>query len=265
MDSPHRVSGRSGPVKRKRSYYRSVRLPKGDGSFRLISAPCRALEAAQRAILAVLEPLAKVSPACHGFTSGKSIVTNARPHVGKAVVIRVDISGFFHSIGSRRVEGIIASLGIERGKAKEWSITCTQSVEGKGRVLPQGAPTSPLLSNLACSDLDLSLSRISSHMGFSFTRYADDITLSGDNLKLWPNLLGLTKSCVEAHGFTVKKEKTMVMLAHCKQVIAGVVVNSKTNVTRVKRKNVRAALHQCNDTPQTLGMVSHIQHVRGSK
>lgn len=249
-------------LRRKRAPYRSVRLPKADGTVRLISAPSPALEAAQRAILAVLEPLAKVSPACHGFTRGRSIVSNASPHVGKTVVIRIDIAGFFHSIGSRRVEGIIAALGIKRSKAKSWSVICTQSIEGKGRVLPQGAPTSPLLSNLACAALDSAISRMANGFGFHYTRYADDITISGSDLVSWKTLLGLTVSAVESNGFSVKTEKTMVMLAHCKQTIAGVVVNRRTNVSRDTRKRIRAALHQGNDTPENLGMASHIAHVR---
>ena len=243
--------------------YRSIRLRKGDGTVRLISAPSAALEAAQRAILGRLEGAAHLHSAAHGFVEGRSIVTNALPHVGRAVVIRLDLSGFFHSIKINRVRGIIRVLGFTEKQAREWSLVCTQSVPGKGRCLPQGACTSPLLSNLACIGLDSSIHRLCIQRRFAYTRYADDITISGDDVASWQELLGLTESAVVTHGFTVNRAKTKVMLAHCKQSTAGVVVNQRPNVDRRTRKRIRAALHQ-NPTgdPATLGMQAHIEHVR---
>ena len=233
--------------------------------MRLISAPSPSLEAAQRAILCVLEPLAKLHPAAHGFVEGRSIVTNALPHVGKAVVLRLDIAGFFHSIKINRVIGAMRSIGIDHERARLWSLVCTQSVPAKGRCLPQGACTSPFLSNLVCIGLDFSIHRLCTERDFVYTRYADDITISGDDVALWPELLGVIESTVESHGFIVKREKTKVMLSHCKQSTAGVVVNAKTNVDRATRKRIRAAMHSGNCDQSTLGMVSHIKHVRGEK
>lgn len=243
--------------------YRSIRRRKGDGTIRLISAPSAPLEAAQRAILTILEGAAHLHSAAHGFVPGRSIVTNALPHVGKAVVIRLDITGFFHAITINRVIGAIVSLGFARKQAKEWSLVCTQSVPEKGRVLPQGACTSPLLSNLVCIGLDNSIHRLSIERGYAYTRYADDITISGEDVASWPELLGLIESAVELHGFTVKRAKTKVMLSHCKQSTAGVVVNKRPNVDRKTRKRIRAALHSnpLGDAA-TMGMASHIEHVR---
>ena len=243
--------------------YRSIRLRKGDGTVRLISAPSAALEAAQRAVLAILGPAAHLHSAAHGFVEGRSIVTNALPHVGRAVVVRLDIAGFFHAITINRVIGAIVSLGFSRKQAMAWSLVCTQSVPGKGRVLPQGACTSPILSNVVCIGLDCLIHRLCMAKGFAYTRYADDITFSGDDVQSWPALLGCIESAVAKHGFTVNRAKTKVMLSHCKQSTAGVVVNQRPNVDRKTRKRVRAALHQ-NPTgdPATLGMQAHIEHVR---
>lgn len=243
--------------------YRSIRLRKGDGTVRLISAPSPALEAAQRAVLRELEGAARLHSAAHGFVEGRSIVTNALPHVGRAVVLRLDIAGFFHSITINRVIGAIVSLGFTRKQARAWSLVCTQSVPAKGRVLPQGACTSPLLSNVVCIGLDCLIHRLCIMKGFAYTRYADDITTSGDDVASWPELLGLIESAVVSHGFTVKREKTKVMLSHCKQSTAGVIVNKCPNVDRKTRKRIRAALHQNpNGDPATLGMQAHIDHVR---
>lgn len=248
--------------------YRTIRLKKPDGSFRVISAPSASLDSFQRKILATLGPLIAPVEASHGFVEGRSILTNARPHIGRLVVARIDLASFFHSIGSRRVEGILVGLGIARKVAKAWSIVCTQSIPGKGRVLPQGACTSPMLSNLAATGLDASISALCLEKGYSYTRYADDITISGNDAASWPELMGRIVSAVERHGFTVNHAKTRVMFAHCKQSTAGVVVNSTANVARDTRKRNRAAMHNAtmnglSPTAEAAGMASHIKHIRG--
>lgn len=246
--------------------YRTHYIRKDGGGVRIISAPSPSLDLAQRKILATLEGLAAPTWAAHGFVVGRSILTNARPHVGRAVVIRVDIASFFHSITINRVSGIMRRLGIPAEKAKEWSLAVTQSVPGYGRVLPQGACTSPLLSNLAAIGLDNTIGRICLQRGYSFTRYADDITISSDDVASWPEALGLIESVVVSQGFTVNKHKTMIMFNHCKQTIAGVVVNTKLNVSRNTRRLNRAALHQSTVvSPEVAGMASHIKHVRECK
>jgi RNA-directed DNA polymerase len=234
----------------------------------VISAPSASLDSFQRRILATLGPLTAPVEASHGFVKGRSILTNARPHIGRLVVARIDLAAFFHSIGSKRVEGIMASLGVARKQAKLWSIVCTQSIQGRGRVLPQGACTSPLLSNLASIGLDASISALCSEKGYSYTRYADDITISGNDALSWPELMGRIVSAVERHGFTVNHNKTKVMFAHCKQSTAGVVVNSTANVARDTRKRNRAAMHNAtmnglSPTAEAAGMASHIKHIRG--
>jgi RNA-directed DNA polymerase len=244
--------------------YRTFKVKKEGGGFRVISAPNESLDLAQRKILATLEGLASPTAASHGFVRGRSILTNAAPHIGRLVVARVDVESFFHSITINRVAGIMRRLGIPANKAKDWSLVCTQSVPGFGRVLPQGACTSPLLSNLAASGLDSTIQRICIQREYDFTRYADDITISTDNLHSWPEVLGLVKSAIRLHGFTVNDKKTMVMFAHCKQTIAGIVVNARLNVSSSTRRINRAAIHNSTEVDASIqGMASHIKHVRG--
>lgn len=244
--------------------YRTFKVEKEGGGFRIISAPNESLDLAQRKILATLESLAVPTAASHGFVHGRSILTNAAPHIGRLVVARVDIASFFHSITINRVAGLMRRLGIPASKAKEWSLVCTESVPGFGRVLPQGACTSPLLSNLAANGLDSTIQRICLQREYDFTRYADDITISTNNLQSWPEVLGLVKSAIRFHGFNVNDKKTMVMFAHCKQTIAGIVVNERLNVSRNTRRINRAAIHNSTEKDTSIeGMASHIKHVRG--
>lgn len=243
--------------------YRTIRLPKSDGSVRIISAPSPSLARAQASILARLRRLYAPTEPCHGFVEGRSILTNARPHVGRLVVVRVDLAGFFHSVKINRVAGIFRSLGIDASTAREWAIVCTQSIKGKGRVLPQGACTSPMIANLACRGLDASITALVSERGYSFTRYADDITISGDDVAHWPELLGRIESAVTSHGFKVNRSKVKVMLAHCQQSTAGIVLNQRMNLSRALRREIRAELHQSQEVSSRLeGLLSHLRKVR---
>jgi RNA-directed DNA polymerase len=241
------------------SHYRRFALPKKTGGERIISAPMPRLKRAQYWVLDNLLARASVHPAAHGFTRGRSIVSNALPHVGKAVVINLDLKNFFPSIAMPRIKGVFAELGYSEQVATILALLCTEapteevSVDGEKffvahgtRALPQGAPSSPALTNILCRRLDARLQGCAAKLGFSYTRYADDLTFSGDESarKLAGKLLWRVKQIVAAEGFTPHPDKQHVMRSAQRQSVTGVVVNEKPSIERDTLRRFRATLFQ---------------------
>jgi hypothetical protein len=207
----------------------------------------------------LLNPL-PAHPAATGFVRGRSIVHNARPHVGRGVVINLDLADFFPTITAERVAQGFQARGWNAEAATLLSRICTS--EGR---LPQGAPTSPALSNLVCRKLDARLSALTAAKGGSYTRYADDITLSlpafGRNKRLRPrpkarpplarpaeaasrSLLTLARQIIEEEGFRIQmKKKVRVQRPHQRQTATGLVVNQRVNLPRAVRRRIRAMQH----------------------
>lgn len=238
------------------SHYVRFKIAKKTGGDRLISAPMPRLKRAQHWILdAILEKVAQ-HPASHGFRRGRSIITNARPHVGAAVVINLDLKDFFPSINYKRIKGIFQTLGYSEAIATVLGLVCTESDMAEGfhngktyfvalgdRHLPQGAPTSPALTNILCRRLDSRLSQMASVEGYTYTRYADDLTFSGDDRSRIPAILKQTDSIVKNEGLTLHPDKTRVQRSTQQQEVTGIVVNEKLNIDRTTLKNFRATLH----------------------
>lgn len=241
------------------SHYVRFQVPKKSGGVRLISAPMPRLKAVQHWILYnILEKVAAHDSA-HGFRAGRSIVTNARPHVGAETIINLDLKDFFPTITYRRVKGLFRSFGYSEAAATILGLLCTEptteEVELDGqkyfvatgaRHLPQGAPTSPAITNALCRRLDRRLLKMADDLGFTYTRYADDLTFSasGENLRHLSSVLARVKAIVEHEGFTVHPEKTRVLRRSRQQEVTGLVVNSKANVSRQELRRFRATLYQ---------------------
>ncbi len=240
------------------SHYVRFRIPKKTGGDRLISAPMPRLKAAQYWIEAnILQPL-ETHDAAHGFCRHRSIVSNAEPHVGKDVVVNLDLKDFFPSVSYPRVKGLFRSFGYSEAAATIFALICTEpdteEVEMDGRTyyvaqgerrLPQGAPTSPSLTNILCRRLDRRLTGLAQELDYTYTRYADDLTFSasGDAKVQVGRLLRQVKSIVEHEGFQVHPKKTRVLHRSRQQEVTGVVVNEKLNVDRKMLKRFRATLH----------------------
>jgi retron-type reverse transcriptase len=241
------------------SHYRRFAMPKKAGGLRIISAPMPRLKRAQYWVLDNILARAPVHPAAHGFLKGRSIVSNAAPHVGQAVVINVDLKDFFPSIALPRVRGVFTQLGYGKQVATTLALLCTESVteevdvDGETfhvahgpRVLPQGAPTSPALTNILCRRLDARLQGAAARLGFRYTRYADDLTFSGDESvrRQAGKLLWRVKQIVIDEGFTPHPDKQHVMRSHARQSVTGIVVNEKPSVDRATLRRFRAVLFQ---------------------
>ena len=235
------------------SAYVEFEIPKAKGGTRRIAAPRGPLRRAQRTILDQI--LAKVPQheASHGFVAGRSTVTNARPHCGAALVIKTDLKDFFPTVHYRRVVGLFTMLGYgEPVAAALAGITTYRPKLADGRVvwpgvLPQGAPTSPALANLACRRLDVRLSRLAAKYGAAYTRYADDLTFSFPTPPAISigRFLWWVDSICQHEGFVEHPAKRKLLRGKTQQRVTGLVVNQEVHVPRAERRRFRAILHNC--------------------
>ncbi len=241
-------------------HYTRFTIPKKRGGVRTISSPKTRLRVAQRWLLdAVLAPL-PVHEAAMAFRPDTCITDNAARHLGRPVVLRMDMQDFFPSIGFRRVKGLFASFGYSEGVATVLALLATETprvavtfdgqkrfVSVGERQLPQGACTSPALTNVLCRTLDRRLTGAASAFGFTYTRYADDLVFSHTEADApLGAMLALARRIVADEGFRINDEKTAVMRPQDRQTVTGLVVNgAEPRVSRRDLRRFRAFLHGC--------------------
>lgn len=244
------------------SHYTRFEIPKRSGGMRAIWAPLPKLKQAQHWILhEILERLI-VHGSAHGFISGRSIATNAAEHINSQVLVKVDIENFFPRISWKRVKGVFRKAGYPEQIATLLALLCTESpreiVEHEGkpvyvaladRCLPQGAPTSPALTNALCLRLDRRLTGFAQKAGWRYTRYADDLSFSlpanNKNPADLSRLLGTLKRVLGEEGFELNEKKTRVIRHGDVQTVTGLVVNGEhaPRVNRTLKRQMRAAAH----------------------
>jgi retron-type reverse transcriptase len=242
-------------------HYHRWGVPKKTGGVRAISAPKKKLARAQQWVFERVLSKLKVDEHAHGFVPAHSVVTNARPHVKKPVVVNLDLKDFFPTITFRRVKGLFAKVGYSESVATVLGLLCTEpprvdvELDGKkiyialgNRQLPQGACTSPALTNVICRRLDKRLAGLAKAAGFTYTRYADDLTFSAESNEKVTFLLASVRHVLDDEGLVLNGDKTRVMRKGRRQEVTGVVVNEKTSVARDEVKQLRAILHNCAKT-----------------
>jgi RNA-directed DNA polymerase len=234
------------------SPYVSFEIAKADGRKRRIDAPRAALKRVQRKILeAIVRPL-PVHASCHGFVPTRSVVTNARPHRGAHLVVKMDLHDFFPSIHYRRVKGFFMHVGYGHEVAAVLAGLCTHRAKlADGTVLwpgrlPQGAPTSPALANRVAKRLDARLAGLAERTDAAYTRYADDLTFSwqSEGPRLGRFFWWVDQICTQ-EGFVENVRKRRVLRRGGQQRVTGIVVNDGLSVPRRERKRFRAILHNC--------------------
>jgi RNA-directed DNA polymerase len=244
-------------------HYVRFTIPKRDGTERPIWAPKKRLKAAQRWILHNIVERLPVHGAAQGFLVGRSILSNAAVHVNSKILLKMDIKEFFPTVTLRRVKGVFRRAGYRDGISTLLALLCTEAprevvqLEGKTyyvslgpRCLPQGAPTSPAITNAICLRLDRRLAGLAKKLGWRYTRYADDMTFSlPEEHKGKPRLgtmMGCVRRIVAAEGFEVKDEKTRVHRTGGRQSVTGLVVNGDGNPRspRKLRRQLRSAIHK---------------------
>lgn len=238
-------------------HYLVFRALKRNGGERQILAPKRRLKEIQRKLLKlVLDPLPD-SDQAHGFVRGRSVKTGAEPHVGKAVVVKFDLENFFGTVTFRRVRGLFIALGYSYPVSTVMALLTTECprqtvclgdhvyrVPVSDRYCVQGAPTSPAICNQVAKKLDRRLAGLAQKMGYSYTRYADDLTFSGDDTTSVSRLMALVGKIVKSEGFKLNRDKTRVMRRGGRQRVTGVTVNDSLGLSRKERRKLRAALHR---------------------
>ncbi len=222
-----------------KNHYKRFVMKKRDGESREIFAPKPCLQAVQRRILDDLLQQVKLNSHAQGFRKKRSILTNARFHIGKQAVIKMDLKEFFPSITFDRVAGMFASLGYPRRVA----ILLTKLVTHGGR-LPIGAPTSPAVSNIICRRLDQRFAGLAEKKDFDYSRYADDITVSSDNKRI-NNMIPLFKEMIRDEGFEINEAKLRILRNGGQQKITGIVTNTKPNIDKKEIRKLRAVIHNC--------------------
>lgn len=217
--------------------YRTHMLERKNKPPRRIDEPVPILKFVQRRILDRVLMQATPHDAAHGFIKGRSIFTNAAVHTKQRVVACMDLRGFFPSITFARVTGMYVRLGFERGAASKLAALCC--CEGR---LPQGASTSPMITNLICRRMDARLSGLAEKYGGRYTRYADDLTFSGGEKIL--SALPMARRIVKEEGFETAPEKFRIQRSGSRQKVTGLVVNERVTVPRKVRRLLRSMIHR---------------------
>jgi RNA-directed DNA polymerase len=241
-------------------HYIEFSIAKKSGGTRLLSAPMPHLERCQRHIFENILSKLSFHDAAHGFIAGRSTVSNAEPHLGARVLVNVDIKDFFPSVSVHRVRRAFEVLGYSPAAATILALLCTarptREVRFAGqrlyvaigeRGLPQGACTSPALSNLVGHKLDARLAGLCKRLGFAYTRYADDMSCSSradDADKMVGYLLARLRHIVSDEGFSLNQKKTRVMRGNVSQRVTGLTVNEKLALPRRHVRRLRAILHR---------------------
>lgn len=232
------------------SKYQIFEIPKKSGGTRQISSPNPSLKILQQKLKQILTTVYEPNIATNGFVTGKSIVSNATIHRNQRYVLNVDLKDFFPSINFGRVRGIFLSApyNLPPEVATVFANICNYK-----NGLPQGAPTSPIISNMICSKLDRKLNQLARKYKCYYTRYADDITFS-TSIRTFPPEIGYfedeifhlgeeVNEIISSNGFVINLDKLRLQTRDIRQEVTGLIVNERVNVPRKFDRQIRAMLH----------------------
>lgn len=258
---------KNAPATAPLQHYHYRWLEKKSGGLRLIEIPKQRLREIQDRILRQLLDRVRPHQAAHGFLRAHSCVTHAARHVGKRVVIRMDLKNFFASIPATRIHALFAKLGYSHSVAGTLSRLCTHRTPGSvfhvpgmphpyswqersaffSRHLPQGSPCSPALANLCAYRLDVRLDALAKSLRATYSRYADDLVFSGDRdlERSFDRFHAQVGAIALEEGFSLNTRKTRMMRDSTRQQVTGIVVNSHPNIARDEFNNLKATLTNC--------------------
>ncbi|ENC1717031.1 retron St85 family RNA-directed DNA polymerase [Salmonella enterica subsp. enterica serovar Brandenburg] len=208
-------------------YYHRVEMKKKTGGIRHIESPLRELKAIQRWVLRTI--LDKLSPSVYakGFVRGKSILDNAKPHEGNQYVLNLDLQDFFTNVKASHVYTLFKNIGYNNNIAFILTSFCT-----KGGYLPQGAPTSPALFNLVCLRLDHRISTYCKKRALTYTRYADDLCISGNKILILQKASYLIKDIICNEGFIINSKKEKFLGPKVRREVTGLTVTPKITISK---------------------------------
>ena len=236
-------------------YYYEAQIPKKSGEMRCLQIPAMRLRIIQRWILDHILYQIRVSPYCDGFCKKRSICTNAKKHLHQDCVVNMDLKDFFPSITQEQIFKIFYYYGYTDEVSYMLSRLCT--CDGH---LPQGAPTSPYLSNIVCLRLDKRLAGLAKKYEVVYSRYADDITFSGKYGV--QNIIPVAEKIIRDEGFKVNDAKTRTAYRYQRQEVTGICVNdTKMHVDKQYIKNLKMQIYYC----KKYGVQSHLDHIQCNK
>lgn len=232
-------------------HYRRAKVPKGNGEYRELWVPDELLKAIQRSIADHLLAYEPVSPYAMAYRPGGSTLANARPHVGKPVLLKLDIRHFFdHIIYPMVKEAAFPAERYSESNRILLTMLCMYQ-----EALPQGAPTSPVISNVIMREFDDRVGAWCRARKITYTRYCDDMTFSGD---FEPRkVMCFVKRELDTMGLFLNDRKTVCVRSGQKKVVTGVVVNEKPNVPAGYRRRLRQELYFC----RKFGVEEHIRRL----
>lgn len=249
--------------------YETFYISKKDGSAREINAPCMSLKMVQRWILKNILYKVRISQYSYGFvksSGGSPLVRCAERHRNNLYLMKMDLKNFYPSIDRKRVFIQFLELGYNTYAANLLTNLCT--LEGK---LPQGAVTSPYLANLVCYRLDVRIAGYCNKRDITYTRYADDLTFSGDNRDALKNIYHMIKKIVEDEGFAVNEKKTRFLTPKGRKEIVGVTVNDGViKASKELKRNLRSMIHyeiitgDYSDNEKIRGYISYIDSIEAN-
>lgn len=221
------------------SHYHVHRIPKRDGTMRTIHAPDPLLKLIQRNLLHHVLDQFTCAKCATAYRSGQSILTNAAPHVGQPVLLKLDIEDFFGSITFPLIyQKVFPVIYFPPPVATLLTYLCCYE-----DALPQGAPTSAAISNIVMRPFDEHMVDWCQARGITYTRYSDDLTFSGD---FEPDIvIAKVRNFLAAMGFDLHRNKTKIQYPHQQQSVTGIVVNQKPQIARAYRKALRQEIYYC--------------------
>lgn len=238
----HHVLGVDGEVLQNLdTSYSTHRIPKRNGSWRVLTVPNEQLKALQRNLVRRSLGHYRAHDAAHGFVPGRSNISHASVHTGSELIVRLDLRDFFGSTTADDGYLYFRRVGWSRLASRELIRLCF--VDG---ALPQGAPSSPVLSNVLNYRMDQRLTDVATRCGATYSRYVDDLAFS------WPQgtepdvkyVLRASRMVVDDEGYQLQHSKTKVMRRSGRQLLTGLVVNDDVNLPRAQRRKLRAARHR---------------------
>jgi RNA-directed DNA polymerase len=234
------------------SKYTIFTIPKKSGDLRTISAPNVAVKRLQRILADILVEMYAAKDGVHGYVKDRSIISNGKAHLRKRYLLSLDVKDFFPSINFGRVRGLFLGHPFNFPAVVATAIA---RLSCNSNELPSGAPTSPIISNFICWGLDTHLRKLSFRLGCTYTRYADDISIS-TNRENFPSALATIThdpysaiisdeivSVLNKSGFSLNSDKTRLATSRQSQVVTGLKVNEFLNVDRSFVRQVRAMLN----------------------
>ncbi|WP_293875650.1 reverse transcriptase family protein [Flavobacterium sp.] len=254
--------------------YNYFKLKKRDGKFREIMSPSKDLKYIQKWILVNIISKYPLSESCKGFRKNISIAHNAKVHENSEVILKVDLLKFYDTITEKRVYGLFKSLGYVSNLAYSFAKITTAKhrysywddfdenskeilkdlIENRPAILPQGAPTSPMISNILATKMDYRFEALARKLNFNYSRYADDLTFSIKKEGKLPSLKLIT-TIIANEGFFINTKKTKYMKKGCKQYVTGLTTSNGVNVSKEYRKEISEHIYYC----RKFGVNGHLE------